>query len=49
MTGEPVVREIVDDEGGDGEHKRGEETLLRLGIEQGVAKAEAPGDATLPP
>ena len=49
MTGEPVVREIVDDEGGDGEHERGDEPLLGLGIEQGVAKAETPGDATLPP
>ena len=49
MTGEPVVGEIVDDERGDGEHERGDEPLLRLGIEQGVAKAEPPGDATLPP
>ena len=49
MTGEPVVGEVVGDEGGDDEHERGEESLLGLGIEQGIAKAETPGDATLPP
>ena len=49
VMGEPVVGEVVHHEGKNGENERRDEGARGLAAEEGVAKAYAPGDTTLPP
>ena len=48
MGAEPVVREVVENEGDDEEYKRRDKRTIRIAIEQSIAKTQPPGNTTLP-